>query len=1033
MRGTAGRESKAISQVRDRLVSGIGWAVLALWMAGAAMPASADPRDVHLVVEVLDTKGKVPQDLSSADFEILEGSSIVPLSNLASPTIPAESARVVIYFEQSLASNYNIKRSAAALAALTRQLVEFGEVEIVTSAEEIDLALRSRDQLVLGEKLSRMSLTDSGDQQILQVRQRVLRDLRLNAPAPASLEPAEIAEVVVAGIEEEIELVRQRQDRLVAWASQPNAAKPSLLLWVVDGFDLDPVRFYVQNLDEASTRAVLRSTAQTGTLEKVSLETVTRDTSAALSALGWTVLPVAFKAEDEDDATVAYAPLSVDATGGSSGAATGGATTSAPGITLRPGSLFGRRDHKDEEPKVPVASYIAPQAPLRQLADASGGDVIATDQGLRDAFERFAGRFELSYRSSLPPEAGLEPIEVRSLRPGLRVKARRWISRGIPERVAAVRLNRLLAGIEEDGGFDVAAVLTLENPADDNAKATAQLEARLELRDLASSDPEEEWAGLDAAVFRVTLAVAATGELPQLHSEVVRASDLREQTEWHYRKALELPDNANEVGVLIEELSGGLWGGRRASVVQGSWAASGAEALPAPTVVEIVRPPGEVLRGRVKFETEVYDSQVTRVDFLLDDREVASKSRRPFTARLDLGRTPRRRNLTVVAYGSGDTELGRDSAILNGGGSGLEVKIVRPTNRRGTGWVDVEAEVVVPVERRLDRVLFFWNNQPVATVYSEPFRQRVLIDKDKPVGYVRVVALLDDGTVAEDVAFMNGPAQGEQLEVNLVELYVVVTDESGRPVRGLKQEEFKVREDGVPQDIATFSDASDLPLTLGMAIDSSASMFVKLPRVQNAASEFLRSTFSEQDRAFVVDFDSEPRLARSTTGSLDRILSSIDSLEANGRTALWESIVFSLVQLQGVRGRKALVVFSDGADEDDQFPFRSSFSIAKKMGVPIYLILMKKSPKKDTGLSLLVRSFTSRANRLVEATGGRVFYAKEYRDLGEVYDEIERELRSQYLLAYYPREPSRGESWRTVIIDVDRRGLKPRTLSGYWD
>ncbi len=201
---------------------------------------------------------------------------------------------------------------------------------------------------------------------------------------------------------------------------------------------------------------------------------------------------------------------------------------------------------------------------------------------------------------------------------------------------------------------------------------------------------------------------------------------------------------------------------------------------------------------------------MARVDFLLDDREAASKDRPPFAARLDLGRTPRRRELTVIAYDAGDDELGRDSVVINGGSGGLGVEIVRPSDARGTGWVEVEAEIAVPLERRLDRVLFFWNNQQVATVYAPPFRQRVLIPESKPMGYVRVVALLDDGTLAEDVVFMNGPAHGERLEVNLVELYVVVTDRDGRPVRGLKQDEFQVREDGVQQDIASFSDASDL-------------------------------------------------------------------------------------------------------------------------------------------------------------------------------------------------------------------------------
>ena len=1003
---------------QDRFLLGASLAVLALCLLALAAPAAAEDR-TWVSVEVLDAQGRVVEDLALGDLEVREGTAALPLTDLRSAVAQTEPSRVVLFFDRELSGSGNLKRSAAALAALAQQLAELGEVEIITAAEQVELSLRSRDALVIGEKLSRSALTNTGERYILELRQRVLRDLRLASPAAAALSPEEVAEVVTSGVEEELEWIRNRQEELLAWASDPGAARPGILVWVVDGFDLDPVEFYLQRLNDAAIRSVIQSASRLETLEAT-----VRETSRALAALGWTLMPLTIAAGTEAPPPLEYSPITIDSGGGN--------TTAAPGVTLRPGSLFGRRDADQEEPKIPPANFLAPLKPLRLLAEASGGEVIASDRALRDALGRFASRFEIEYRSALPVEAGLEPIEIRAVRAGLRVRSRQWMSRGIPERVSAVRLGRLLAGVEDTGGFDVAAVLKLDEAEGEEVPSGAELEARLELRELEAASPDQAWTGRDSAVFRVSLAIAATGREPVLQHEIVHADNLGELAEWRYRTPLELPEGATEVGVLIEELGGGYWGGRRATVVQGSWGVAD-ELLPGPTVIEVRPPERELLRGRVKFETDVYDSQVARVDFLLDDREVASKGARPFAARLDLGRTPRRRTLTVVAYDARAVELGRDSVILNGGGAGLEVKIVRPANRRGVGWVEVEANISIPVERGLDRVLFFWNNQSVATVYAAPFRQRIFIAEDKPVGYVRVVALLDDGSLAEDVAFMNGPAHGERLEVNLVELYVVVTDNNGRPVRGLGQEEFSVQEDGVPQEIAAFSDASDLPLTLGMAIDSSASMFVKLPSVQSAASAFLQSTFSDQDRAFVVDFDSEPRLARSMTGNLDRILTSIGSLEPNGRTALWESIVFSLVQLQGVRGRKALVVFSDGADEDDQFPFRSSFSVAKKMGVPIYLILMRKQPKKEVGLSLLVRSFTSRVNRLVEATGGRVFYAKEFRDLGEVYDEIEQELRSQYLLAYYPREPSRGESWRTVDVDVERRGLKPRTLSGYWD
>ena len=1003
----------------------VGGAFLALSLIGVCAHAEAQTDEMRLSVEILDSRGRVPADLGASDLEIREGDNLLPLSGLEPNATPA---RVVIYFDQALSSSGTLKRAASGLAGLSKELIELGEVEVVMAAEEPELKLASRDEFVIQETLSRSALTDSGERQVLEIRQRVLRELRLTAPPSSAPGPEEIADIVSAGIEEEIELIRERQNQLIHWASEPRPEEgtapegPSLLIWVVDGFDLDPVGFYLQALEAEATRTVLPRVSRLETLDSP-----TRRLAATMAALGWTIMPVAITATGADAAGLEYSPIEVDADRGGA--------TSAPGITVRPGQLFGRRSDEEEAPKAPTASLLEPRAPLTLFAEASGGEVVTTDLALRDVINRLADRFELTYRSSLSLDAGSERLEVRSRRPDLTVRASRWVSPGIPDHVAEVRLGRLLAGFEDDGGFDVAAVLNLGDgsaQAADSDEAPAELEARLELRELATASDDGPRRDLDQAVFRVTLAVAGTGREPRLEREVVRAENLLQLEEWRYSSSLDLPQDATEVAVLIEDLTGGRWGGRRATVVRGDFG-DDSELLPAPAVVEILPPDKELLRGRVKFETEVYDSRVAKVDFLLDEREVASKDKPPFAARLDLGRTPRRRELTVVAYDASDDELGRDSVVINGGSGGLGVEIVRPTNFRGTGWVEVEAEVSVPLERRLDRVLFFWNNQQVATVYGSPFRQRLLIPEDKPMGYVRVVALLDDGTLAEDVAFMNGPDHGERLEVNLVELYVVVTDRSGRPVRGLAQTDFQIREDGVRQDIATFSDASDLPLTLGMAIDSSASMFVKLPTVQNAAIDFLHSTFTEQDRAFVVDFDSEPRLARSTTGSLDRIVNSIGDLEANGRTALWESIVFSLVQLQGVRGRKALIVFSDGSDEDDQFPFGSSLKMAKKMGVPIYLILMRKEPKKEAGLSLLVRSFSSRVNRLVEATGGRVFYAKEYENLGEVYEDIEHELRSQYLLAYYPKAPSRGESWRSVDVDIDKRGLTPRTLSGYWN
>jgi Ca-activated chloride channel family protein len=197
-----------------------------------------------------------------------------------------------------------------------------------------------------------------------------------------------------------------------------------------------------------------------------------------------------------------------------------------------------------------------------------------------------------------------------------------------------------------------------------------------------------------------------------------------------------------------------------------------------------------------------------------------------------------------------------------------------------------------------------------------------------------VVARLDDGATAEDVIFLNSPGTSERLDVNLVEMYVVVTDRDGRPVSGLDAADFRIFEEGEPREIASFADGRTLPLTVGLVIDSSASMFVKLPTVGAAASRFVSESLEDEDRAFVVGFGGDPELVQGTTSNGPDLMRSIDRLRADGQTAIWESVVYSLVQIQGTPGKKALVLYTDGADEDEEFPYEMALRFARRTGVP---------------------------------------------------------------------------------------------------
>ncbi len=968
-------------------------------------------RGEELWVEVLDAKGRPVEDLVAADLQVVEaGSKLLPLS-LVSPGL-GEGQAVVIYFDQTLSSQGSLLRAAQALGALGQQLTDLGEVRVILADPLAEEDLVTSDSLALSERLAWLSTNGSGRGSILELREATLE--RLRAAAGSEEGPAEM---VRGAIEEEVELVRAQQDRLLA--QMANGGRGGLLLLISDGYDLDPLSFYLRHLPETASAQLLRSASQLP-----GLEISAADLAKAMATLGWTTLPIHMEASGLASASVPDPAEVVDSQGRST--VVGG---------LRVGELLRRRQEKKKDRQdaegqaggaTAAATLIAASEPLESLALAGGGELVRSEGALADALTRFAGRHRLTYLSSVSPGEPRE-IEVRAERPGLVVKSRRWVAQGSPPSLVAARLRALLEGVEIDGGLDLSAALRISSASELAGVSEASrgdLEARLSLLPLAGEAPVGQGSLL------VSVATSLRGEEPRIHQELVEPGPQEGRRDWVYRAPLELPAKARQVAVMVEE-PGGRWGAALASVVQ-SHLADGEESLPAPPVVEILEPDKKLLRGRTKFELDIYDPQVARVTYLLDDRQVAERDSPPFHSRVDLGDSPRRQTLAVVAYDADGQELGRDSVVLNAGTGGFGVRLVEPVSTAAVGPVDVAADVAVPSGRRVDRVLFFWNNEPAATLYRPPFRQRIRIPEDQPMGYIRAVAMLDDGSVVEDVIFMNGPEAGERVEVRLVEMNVVVTDRNGRPVRGLTQGDFRIREEGNVQEIAVFSDADDLPITLGMAIDSSASMFVKLPQVQQAARRFLGSSLAERDRAFVVDFDSQPRLARGTTGDLERVVGAIDRLEAGGSTALWESIVFSLVQLQGVRGRKALVVFSDGADEDEEFPFRSCMSFAKKMGVPIYLILMKHEPKDKSSLSLWTRSFGSRVDRLMGAVGGRVFYAKDYPNLDEVYDAIEEELRSQYLLAYYPSDTLPGDAWRDVNIEVNPKGLTPRTLTGYW-
>jgi len=300
-----------------------------------------------------------------------------------------------------------------------------------------------------------------------------------------------------------------------------------------------------------------------------------------------------------------------------------------------------------------------------------------------------------------------------------------------------------------------------------------------------------------------------------------------------------------------------------------------------------------------------------------------------------------------------------------------------------------------------------------------------------------VVAHLVDGRTIEDVELIHGAAIQEEIDVHLVQLQVLVTNKQGDPLKGLRKEHFQIRDRGKRREPAGLFVADDVSLLLGLAVDSSGSMRSLWSQTRSAAERFLESTLTERDEGFLVDFDTSLNLVEPRTGDLSALRAGLATLEPGGGTALYDSILYSLVQFDRQQGRRALVVITDGFDIDSQADPKRTIEFGKKLGVPIYIIAMEQEVTGRSGPRLGavrggvgIRAGGLGGNRgavhtlhvVTEPTGGRMFRARTTEQLSRAFAQINSDLRSQYVLTYYTDSPP--EPGSPPEVDVVLEGFK---------
>ncbi|MEM9556571.1 MAG: VWA domain-containing protein [Acidobacteriota bacterium] len=439
-----------------------------------------------------------------------------------------------------------------------------------------------------------------------------------------------------------------------------------------------------------------------------------------------------------------------------------------------------------------------------------------------------------------------------------------------------------------------------------------------------------------------------------------------------------------------------------------------------------ILPLGDTLRvGRLRIEARTRGEGIDRVAFELDDRPVMAKRRPPYSVEVDLGDAPRVQTLRAIALGPDGERLADDEVLVNAGPHRFSVRLIEP--QRGASYrrsVRVRAAVEVPEGEVLDRVEVFLNDTRVATLYQPPFEQPILLPPELGMTWVRAAAHLVDGASAEDVELINAPDVVDELKVQFVELYASVLDRKGRFVDDLRAEDLTVLEEGEEQSIRRFEPLRDLPIRAGLLIDTSLSMETSLRDVERAAFEFLEQVVTPRDRAAVLTFADEPELRARFTNDPEILAGALAGLVPEGETALWDALVYATHYFSGLEGKRAIVLLTDGEDSGSEYTFDEALDFARRSGVSIYVVGM--------GLANSEHTYRSALLRLARETGGDTFFIERATRLGKVYQSIQDDLRSQYLVAYQSSLPSEREGFRQVTVETSRPGIEIRTIPGYF-
>ncbi|MFI5181049.1 MAG: VWA domain-containing protein [Thermoanaerobaculia bacterium] len=455
--------------------------------------------------------------------------------------------------------------------------------------------------------------------------------------------------------------------------------------------------------------------------------------------------------------------------------------------------------------------------------------------------------------------------------------------------------------------------------------------------------------------------------------------------------------------------------------------------------------PSGMTTGRVVLHAETDDPRVASVVWTVDDltRRAAPPG---FEAEFYVGAVPHERPILAVALDDEKNALYQQSAILNPGERFLGVEIRSPfAGQKISGRIRVDIRVHVPADDALAALTLDSGDGPRDVPGDSPERTALVNvpDRATPLAvHLRTVS----GRTAERTIVLNGRGILTTSEAHIVE-QVVGVYRGSEPLEGLAAADFSVRDATGPCEIREVRLLRDLPLAVGLLVDTSQSLMHRDALKQATANRFVERTLREGDRVFLTRFGPAVVKVVGWTREKAPVRQAVLDLEDDvfAGTLLYDGVIRALYQFQGHQGARALLLISDGRPYEEVVEAASAIAYAKQSGVKIYALALPstaektitKKEKDDEGKTIEKLEYVPvteppdllTLGALANATGGRVYPVTKAEGLPRLYAEIERDLRTQYLVSYVPNAKRTGTFHR---VEVNARRGRVQTSPGFF-